>query len=82
MVNITFEINGRRCDPRNIQNMLEAAVFEQVAKSIRERIGATRCPVHGQPPKIVVKGRDIKNLSFEVSGCCGDLIETVKGKFQ
>ena len=82
MFNISFEINGRKTDPRNIANVLEAAALKQVELSIRNSVGSLLCREHGQAPRILVKGNGLKNLSFEVSGCCESLIGEVKSKFR
>ena len=82
MTYISFEINGRKVSPRNMGNALEAAVLQSVQESIKKTVGSARCPTHGQTPKIKVKGRKLDSLSFEVSGCCDQLIETVKKKLK
>ena len=82
MIDITFEINGRKVSPRNIGNTLESAMFQSVQDSIGKAVGSTRCPEHGQKPKIKVKGRNLDSLKFEVSGCCDSLIEAVKKKLK
>ncbi len=80
MLDISFEINGRKVRPNNIGDALEAAALTQVSDSIKRSVGAIRCREHHKAPKIVVKGRNLDNLSFEVSGCCDTLIEQVKKK--
>lgn len=82
MLNISFEIGGRKIDPKNIASVLEAAVLKQVESSIRSSVGSIRCREHGQQPRILVKGRGLKDLSFDVSGCCESLINDVKSKFK
>ena len=82
MIDVSFEINGRKVSPRNMGNALEAALLQSVQESIRKAVGSARCPTHGQTPKIKAKGRKLDSLSFEVSGCCDQLIETVKKKLK
>lgn len=82
MIDISFEINGRKVSPRNIGNALESALLESVQKSITAAVGSVQCPEHGQKPKIKVKGRSLDSLNFEVSGCCEQLIESVKKKLK
>jgi hypothetical protein len=82
MIDITFEINGRKVNPKNVGDALEAAVISQVADSIKKTVGSSRCNEHGQRPKIKVKGKNLDNLSFEVSGCCEALIGEVSAKFK
>lgn len=80
MIDIRFEVNGRRVDPRNIGNVLEAAVLQAATSEIQKKVGACRCPEHGEAPKMIGKGRSVDKLNFEISGCCDKLIEEVKRK--
>lgn len=82
MIDISFEINGRKVSPRNMGNAVESALLQSVQESISKAVGSARCPEHGQKPKIKVKGRKLDSLSFEVSGCCEQMIETVKKKLK
>jgi hypothetical protein len=77
MIDISFEINGRKVTQSNMDNALESALLQSMQESITKSVGAARCPAHGQSPKIKVMGRNLNSLSFEVSGCCNQLIETV-----
>ncbi len=79
MIDISFEFNGRKVRPDQIGNALERAALDSIKKQIIQKVGAIRDPKTGQPPKIMVKGRSIDNLSFEVSGS-EQLIEMVKKK--
>ncbi|MBL0208784.1 MAG: hypothetical protein IPP84_12815 [Propionivibrio sp.] len=78
MMELRFEINGRRVDPRNIGDALTAAVIDVAAKEIKKKVGACRCPEHGKSPTVVGKGRSADKLTFEVEGCCEKLIREVK----
>ena len=82
MIDISFEINGRKVSPRNMGNALESAMLQSVQDSISKAIGSARCPEHGQKPKIKVKGRNLDSLTFGVSGCCDNLIDEVKKKLK
>ena len=82
MIDISFEINGRKVSPRNMGNAMESALLQSVQESITKAVGSARCPEHGQKPKIKVKGRKLDSLSFGVSGCCEQMIETVKKKLK
>jgi len=80
MIDISFELNGRKVSPNNIGNALEAAMLVSIKDSIQKSVGNLHCSEHGQRAKIKAKGRSIDSLSFEVSGCCDALIEKVKKK--
>jgi hypothetical protein len=78
MIDLRFEINGRRVDPRNIGDVLTAAVMDAATKEIKRKVGMCRCPVHGKGPTVVGKGRSADKMTFEVEGCCEELIREVK----
>lgn len=82
MIDISFEINGRKVSPRNVGDTLESAMLQSIQDSISKAVGSARCPEHGHKPKIKVKGRNLDSLKFEVSGCCDSLIEQVKRKLE
>lgn len=80
MIDIHFEIGGRRVNPRNTRDALEAAMFSAVENGIRKKLGACRCPEHGKVPKLTAKGRSLETVKFEISGCCEEIIGEVKRK--
>ena len=82
MFDISFEINGREVNPNDMEDALESAILSQVAEFVKESVGNLRCAEHEQSPKIKVKGSNLDNLSFDISGCCNDLIEKVRAKFE
>ncbi len=80
MIDISFEINGRKINPNRMGDALQAAVLESIKKQIVSKIGSIRDAKTGQRPKIKVKGRNLDNLTFEVSGP-PELVERIKAKF-
>lgn len=80
MIDIHFEIGGRRVDPRNMRDALEVAMLSAVQDGLRKKVGACRCSEHGQTPKLMAKGRSLDKLNFEVTGCCEKAIDEVKRK--
>jgi hypothetical protein len=82
MVELSFEINGRKVSRNNMKDALEVAVLENVSAQIKQKVGSIRCSEHHQSPKIKGKGRSLTNLSFEISGCCDDIMDKVKSKLK
>ena len=82
MIDISFKINGRTVNPRNIGDELEKAVLTEVGDSIKKSLRSVSCPVHHKHPKVVIQGRDLSNLSFEISGCCDELIQKATSKLE
>lgn len=68
MINLTFEINGRRVDPNRIGDALERAVFQQVRDSIVKKLRDVRDPDTGKAPQVTVKGRSLDDLKIDVKG--------------
>ena len=52
MLDISFEINGRKVNPNNMKDALESAILSQVAESVKKSVGNLRCAEHGQSPKL------------------------------
>lgn len=86
MFDVSFEINGKKVRPGDLgktwTSAIEAEMYKQVQDSVKRAVGSARCSVHGKAPSVVVKGRDLKNLSFEVKGCCQNLIDQVTQKLK
>lgn len=80
MIDIKFQIGGRPVNSKNTKGAIEGAILDSVQNSIKKSVGTVRCSEHGSSPIVLVNGRSLDNLSFEVSGCCEDLIEKVKEK--
>ncbi len=80
MVDVSFELNGRKVNPNNIGNALESAVLKSVSDSIKKSVGSLHCNEHNQQAKVLVKGKNIDNLSFTISGCCDNFINKVTNK--
>ena len=80
MIEVSFEINGKKVNPDKIGDALEAAALKSIAEQVKDKLRGITCPEHGKSPKVKVKGRNLDSLSFDVSGCCDKLIERVKEK--
>lgn len=75
MSNVRFEINGRSVSPSRLQDEFEKAIYSQVRDNIAKALRGVRCSEHGEAPTVIVKGRSMSDLKFEVQGCCQDLID-------
>jgi hypothetical protein len=68
MVKITFEIDGRPVTANNLEDAFEKAIFAAVKEQIQPKLAGIRDPETGECPIVAVRGRDLENLSFEVTG--------------
>ena len=82
MLDVSFKINGRTVNPRSIGDEIEKAVLSEVEDSIKKSLRSVSCPTHHKQPKVIIKGRDFSNLSFEISGYCDELIQKATSKLK
>lgn len=68
MIDISFEINGRKVSSERIASEMEKAMFESIKKDLTEKLRRVRDPISGERPKVTVRGRSIDNLEIEVEG--------------
>lgn len=77
MIDISFEINGRKVNPNQMGNALEQALLSSIKDEVTQKVRSIRDPKTGERPTIKVKGRSIDSLSFEISGS-EDLVGRVR----
>ena len=77
MLKLSFEINGRQVTPANVGDALEAAILEQLERTIHSKLAGIRDPETGEFPTVAVRGGSLENLSFVVNGS-PKLIELVR----
>ena len=75
MFSLEVELNGKRVAPGQLSNMIEDMLLTHISEEITNKIGRVRCPEHNQYAKVKAKGRSIDKLSFEISGCCQQLVD-------
>lgn len=81
MLDISFEINGRKVNPNQISNVLEKVVVQQLQDKLKREIGTIRDSKTGERPRLKVKGNNINNLSIEVEGS-PSVIDAVKSRLK
>lgn len=77
MLSISFEINGRKARPGQAASELGRAMLTSIEQRFKDKLRGLCNPETGQPPRVVLKGRSLDNLSIEVAGPEG-LIEEAK----
>lgn len=86
MFDVSFEINGKKVPPGDIgktfASAIEAEMYKRVQDAVKRAVGSAVCTVHGKAPSVVVKGRGLSDLSFDVHGCCQALIDQVTKKLK
>lgn len=81
MLDITLKIDGRDCRLDQIGKELEKAAMADLKEQIQREVSRIRCPIHGQVARVRASGQGIDRLSWEIDGCCDDLVERVKKVF-
>lgn len=82
MIDVTFEIGGRRVSPNRFGDEIEKAILTKAATNVKKALNSVTCPEHGQRPKVTLTGMDINNLSCDVEGCCQKLVDTAMKKLK
>lgn len=68
MLDISFEVGGRKINPNQIGDAMERAVFESVREQLVSKLRDIRDPETGAAPKLKVTGRSLQDLSVQVEG--------------
>ena len=82
MVDVSFEIKGKRIEPDNMTDVLDILFLKHVSEKIKASVASIHCTKHDEQPSILVKGQSLDNLNYEISGCCEDLIKKIKKKIK
>ena len=68
MIDIIFKINGRVIRPNQVGNAREEEALKTIENEITKKVGNLHDPQTDERLKILVKGRDLNDLTLEVSG--------------
>lgn len=82
MAEISFEIEGETVEPDGMKDVLDILFLEHLRQELQNSLAAVRCARHDQEPRIKVKGQSLDQLTYEVSGCCSNLIEETREKIR
>ena len=79
ILELQFEIGGRKLDPCFIGDSVEKATLLYVARLIRKKFSAIRVSDREDPLKVLIKGEDVDHLHFELEGS-QSILDQVKDK--
>jgi hypothetical protein len=74
MIEIVFVLRGRAVSLDEVEDVRERAILREIERSIRERVGALRCPEHDAFPRLTATGSRVDALEFDLAGCCQELL--------
>lgn len=63
-----------------LRTKVERTVMAQIEKVVVQAVGNTRCSVHQESPEVLLSGKALDKLDFQVNGCCQELIEKTEAK--
>jgi len=79
MLDISFEIGGRKLDPCFIGDGIEKATLLHVLRDVRRKFSIIRVPDREDPLKVLIKGDDVDHLHYELDGS-NTVLEQVRDK--
>ena len=82
MIRIEYKINGKKIRPEHFGNEIEKAVLAQASDEIKKRLNSVICREHNERPAVKVIGKSVSELSFEIKGCCQQLIDDATSKLE
>lgn len=68
MLQISFELNGRRVRPADIGDALEEIVVRNIEEKFRALLGDVRDPETGKALRLTFQGSGLKDLSLKIEG--------------
>ncbi len=81
-LDITYEINGKKVNPKRLGNELEKVVLAEAANNIKKKLESVICAEHKQRPTVKIIGKNVNDLKCEVEGCCQQLIDDATAKLR
>lgn len=77
MLEIHYEVAGKKLDPCFIGDSMQKAVLLRAAHQVKQKFADIRIPDRQNPLRILIKGSDIDNLRYELCGS-PEVLELVK----
>lgn len=77
MLEIHYEVGGRKLDPCFIGDSILKAVLLRAARQVKKKFSDIRIPDRQDPLRILIKGQDMHNLRYELDGS-PEVLELVK----
>lgn len=79
ILDIQFEIGGRKLDPCFIGDSVEKVTLLYVARLMRKKFSMIRVSDREDPLRVLIKGDDVDHLHFELEGS-QSVLDQVKDK--
>ena len=82
MADVSFEIKGKMVQPEDMTDVLDILFLKHLRERINTSAASISCKEHCGELSVLVKGQDLNNLTYEMSGCCEDLIKKIRKKIK
>lgn len=82
MIKVTFKIDGKEVRPDQIADTLEKSIVKSITQNIVKELSSVYCSEHGRYPEVTVIGKTLDKLSFQIHGCCQDIIDRATNKLK
>lgn len=73
MVDISYEVDGRKVTEEEFADDLQAAMFEQAAEHVADVLRDCKCPTHGEHPSVTIQAAGDESFELKITGCCEEL---------
>ena len=78
MIDISFEVAGRKVDPESMNPGLPRSILNQIRDALDEQVGEINCAEHRSAPRIVCSGPNVVELSMRLCGCCDGILNDLE----
>jgi hypothetical protein len=68
MINVKWELDGSAVDETSARTAVQ-----RIQNYTQQALAGIECPVHHEPPWLVIQGSTLKNLTVSIGSCCADL---------
>lgn len=79
-IRVIYEIEGRETDPAALAKLLQDEMLvesmQHMADLVRYESAITNCPVHHQPPEVVISLSTAHGLQTRIRGCCPKAVKS------
>ena len=83
---LEWTVNGRNVSLQEFEEELQHSMAESALKQAQvlfaDKARYLRCPVHRMRPTVRVEGRQLRNVSLRIRGCCKEFVQQVKEQLQ
>ncbi len=80
MLDISFEVAGRKVDLGSMNPGLPRSILGQIRDALDEQVGEITCTEHCCAPRIICSGPSVVELSMQLCGCCDQVLDDLEGR--